>query len=1067
MTVEITSRIEGVLERFLSVFKSRQLKSNLTERLLTVGLLSKNTKKAAVLNYWHSIELFSPPVVPQVHLLDDQETIFDMVEKEPVPWDSRHPLQKYVLPDGKVWRYQFFCGLYPIDYIRETLEEVFGKDPEISDSYSESECCILTFCVSKSGQFVDDSFELSTCAWAVGRTLDPGPKSPVWLVGFKEYAEEIKKAFRNNLIFSNEPLTYLLIEQEIRRVVKELGIERLCEKIKIRIKAQIVVDKEEDPEEEISEEKSKKGSQSLLNSFFLEDLEKIRKEVLNDNYGQGLHRFLLGSNELDISTQVDVRKFSDFISQTLLPQNFPIGCWPAKGHYPLVMSQQLAINLIESELSKNPGLFAVNGPPGTGKTTLLRDLIANVIVKRAACLSDLTSPQDAFIKGKAQVKTPSFNYNISCWREEFKGFEIVIASSTNGAVENISLEIPGIEAIDPTWLNEIDYFKRFGKYLLGKPAWALMATRLGNKANCQKFLKDFWYSDKDKEGKIIRQGFCDFLKEMECPDWTESVARFKEALLEEEIIRKNLCSLHEKIKLLHLLTQEILNLNERKCVLSEKKEEISTKIGNIEKMLEREKERVKLMEEKRLTHRRFFPSLTEIILSRGKSYKDWQTKDANYKIQLEESENSLYEVTNSIPALQNEGLTVDRELQSHQTIIESKQGEITDLKNQLSEARQKYGDNILATFKTEHESELSSPWAVPIWNKARTRVFLEALRLHKAFIAANASIIRQNLNYFMAETLSGSTQSEAVHAAAWTTLFFVIPVVSTTFASVGRLFSQHGKQTLGWLLIDEAGQAAPQSAAGAIWRAKRTVIIGDPMQLQPVIPIPFTAQHALRDYYNVEDTWVPGTTSAQILADRVSRFGTHLTLEEQVSWVSLPLRVHRRCDRLMFEIVNRISYGGMMVFGTHSPQISLPQSRWIDVASYGGEGHWICAEGEAVDQFLKQLISKDFEGSIFLISAFKAVVRNLWKFTQIYKNVRVGTIHTMQGKEADIVILVLGGDPNKPGAKRWVSSKPNLLNVAVSRAKRRFYIVGNQNAWSKFPYFKDAYQLMNAQEGKS
>ena len=97
---------------------------------------------------------------------------------------------------------------------------------------------------------------------------------------------------------------------------------------------------------------------------------------------------------------------------------------------------------------------------------------------------------------------------------------------------------------------------------------------------------------------------------------------------------------------------------------------------------------------------------------------------------------------------------------------------------------------------------------------------LAALALHKAFILNAGPRMFQNLNTLMA-ILDGQGRPEnpADLLAAWQTLFLVVPVVSTTFASVGRMFSGLGRETLGWLLVDEAGQARPRrrtrSAPGA------------------------------------------------------------------------------------------------------------------------------------------------------------------------------------------------------------------------------------------------------------
>lgn len=84
-----------------------------------------------------------------------------------------------------------------------------------------------------------------------------------------------------------------------------------------------------------------------------------------------------------------------------------------------------------------------------------------------------------------------------------------------------------------------------------------------------------------------------------------------------------------------------------------------------------------------------------------------------------------------------------------------------------------------------------------------------------------------------------------------------------------------------------------------------------------------------------------------------------------------------------------------------------------------------------------------------LFSTLKVDVRE-------WVNDRVGTIHTVQGREADSVILVLGA-PNMGhhGARSWAAETPNILNVAVSRAKQNLYVIGSRGAWVGIGYARE------------
>lgn len=77
-------------------------------------------------------------------------------------------------------------------------------------------------------------------------------------------------------------------------------------------------------------------------------------------------------------------------------------------------------------------------------------------------------------------------------------------------------------------------------------------------------------------------------------------------------------------------------------------------------------------------------------------------------------------------------------------------------------------------------------------------------------------------------------------------------------------------------------------------------------------------------------------------------------------------------------------------------------------------------------------------------------------FVDAWLNERVGTVHTAQGREAEAVIIVLGApNPSQTGARNWAGSRPNILNVAVTRAKEVVYVVGNRKLWREAGVFAE------------
>jgi hypothetical protein len=215
--------------------------------------------------------------------------------------------------------------------------------------------------------------------------------------------------------------------------------------------------------------------------------------------------------------------------------------------------------------------------------------------------------------------------------------------------------------------------------------------------------------------------------------------------------------------------------------------------------------------------------------------------------------------------------------------------------------------------------QLCAPWADEEYTTARNTLFLSIAPTAQGVLSQRREADARQLGGHRRRHSRQGPDGPETLLAAWQSLFLVVPMVSTTFASLPRLFNGLGKESFGWLFIDEAGQATPQQAAGGLWRSAAPSSSETPSSWSRSSSFR-PPRHAVRRYFEVSEEWTPNSTSVQRVADRLAVHGTMLSEPDLATevWVGAPLRVHRRCDRPMFEISNIIAYGGdLMAYGTN------------------------------------------------------------------------------------------------------------------------------------------------------
>ena len=1083
-----------------------------------------------ILDYWHKIEFFIPFDLGQVSDKQaDDATCRWLAPAQLAQLPASFLARSKVAPELELSGFNLYLGVFDKAEIERATRaaQQAGAPDQLADTESgalEGRSCFARLQLNALGEPNFDPVSVSTAPWAIGRSAAHGLTSlglDAWQhaqAGLQDALQNFRAARLARPGDDGLP-NFALDGVEIGALAELLydwagfrpaaGQPVALLELKTIKKAEPKAAPAAEAQPELDLQAGSPPAIDILNSFYIADIERAIRAIRS---GAGAAPAALAAYLTPLPAARRIDLYSEAgrraMIELLHPARTNRGHWLEDAERTMSLMQQFALNAARAELETS-GLFAVNGPPGTGKTTLLREIFADNIVRRAAVLARLEKAADAFGK---KIKV-SFNGDTrSTWiaplRRELTGFEMVVASSNNAAVENISHDLPKRKQLGKAWssaayLHGVAYRLAAeggdGKLRPLAPAeqpWGLISCALGRRAKRQHFVSKFYYEGKEKPAGAARH-IRQWVEEYRGVSFEQASRLFHDAEQRVATASQELATYADLWAGAGQTTRDGFCAAALETLNQAGRDDAAAGLALAEAgaalaaLLE---ERAALLEEERLLELAK-PGWLARLFHTGAARRHRREVVSNAETQRSTARAISTRKTGIAGELEPLRARSAAALDAARAGYEASGRSWDRQQALLAECRLRFPTLKLPASLEQLEQrdfQVAGLWHDTALAHLRSCLFQKALALHEAWLAEVAQKggagFAANL-FAVALLLDNKQPDDEAHAALiWHSLFMVVPVVSTTFASFARQFAGMGQESLGWLFIDEAGQAVPQAAVGALWRAKRAVVVGDPLQIEPVFNVPTAMVKALSALspHTGDGAYAPNQVSVQRLADQANRYGTLSAAGGDASaplWIGSPLRVHRRCAEPMFSLANQIAYDGKMVSGlaglAPAAALGLGPSAWIELGGPARTRQAVPQQTELVAALVARLVARDgVLPDLYVISPFKAVAAEIRKrllgpdwaagmrqppsrlALQQWCRDMVGTVHTFQGKEQSAVLMVLGADQDNAGAAAWAAARPNLLNVALTRAQHHFYIVGEAALWSGLPFFEQVHAAL-------
>jgi hypothetical protein len=732
------------------------------------------------------------------------------------------------------------------------------------------------------------------------------------------------------------------------------------------------------------------------------------------------------------------------------------------GQFPLSPSQRESLHHL-CALS-NGEILAVNGPPGTGKTTLLQTIVANKLV--------------------------------GCALDEADAPVILVSSTNNQAVTNVIDSFGKVGSIrddnlDSRWITGVNsfslYFPSSKKKTQAEKAGYQISSARGD-GFAEEIDSD--QNIADSQNRILEMCSCYFHSNF------RDIAECQERLL---LTIKNLVELFSDYVNTSKAIEEVTNgIGYREYLDETNKIEVGIKAAIAErhtKKVEIEAERQFIrsrVDEWRQAYMRL-PIAVRIL-----SFMPFSKKRLrSFVIMMKTPEESLclsevYSYAGVITHYEKRKLGIDE-------LTAQMNQEIADCNERLAALSREKERVIALRNKCIDYLGHMAPFGVKVFeNKPQIRQCIEALDFSKTDelldMTLRYALFWLSVHYYECRWASGERKLtekqrgksfENVLDDRYRRLAMITPcMVSTCFMLPKQFEAYNGNDKSHFymndyadlLIIDEAGQVSPEVAAPIFSLAKQAVVVGDERQIPPVwgtdraLDIAFALNAGvINEQKEFEEFAEYGLVCSESSVMRVA--SNSCKFEKYAEYGrGLFLSEHRRCFDEIIEYCNKLVYAGHLQplrgegrTDKNYPFSNLPYMGFFDIEvemslkkGTSRINHeeassiisWIVKNQDILFNAYEDTANSDVLG---IITPFKAQAHYLQllirELPELSDKISAGTVHTFQGAERKIIIFstVYGSQDNC----YFIDNNKPLINVAVSRARDSFLVFGARDCLGK------------------